>query len=715
MLSILALASCDRVFGLERTPDAPPPRSRWDAISGGELHACGIRLDHTLWCWGRNDHGELGVKLNLADWEADEPRQVGTETNWTMVSAGLTTNCAIKDDQTLWCFGDNSLGQAGIGIVSGGEAVIAPAQVIDTWKSVSVGELHTCGIRADDSLACWGANSQGQLGDTTTTARATPVTVAPGTTWVAVAVGGQFTCALKSDQTAWCWGLNSRGQLGLGTTTQEPAPKPLGPTQWRTITAGLEFACGVQMDGKLRCWGHNQRGELGDNSGSDHTSPVPVGGDQIVDWTEVHAGREHACGLHGDGELACWGSNEHGQLVTDLARSFETGPSAIDGTWVHVATTAHATCAIDRDARLFCAGYGPAGALGDGTGTPLTLTQRPGTWTHVGAGRNVTCGLQGSAISCWGDNALGAIGDGTRNDRQAPVPVAGSFSSFSVFDHVCAITSGGSLSCWGANNQGQAGVGGVADQLTPMTIGTAAWSMTSSGKYNGCGIAQTVQLWCWGYNKYGELNRAPMMPMFSSIPLQAGNTWNSAASGGYHTCAIDPGHAIECWGYGFDGQLGNGAQGPIEVPQLVTVPGNPMFDIVQAGERFTCGHTTGNKLWCWGSNVSGQLGDLTTEMRMLPEQVPGDWPAIGTGGIRPDRSLWCWGDNRFGELGDGTLIERHEPTRVGTDADWAEVSGGDDHTCARKQNGDLWCWGSNASGALGDGTAWRASFVEVTK
>ena len=720
LLAVLALAGCDRVFGLEHSPDAPLPPQRWGMVAGGELHTCGIRLDHTLWCWGRNDHGELGARATLVDWEVDDPRQVGTDTNWTTLSVGVATTCAIKDDQTLWCFGDNSSGQAGIGGVTGNEELVLPTQVADTWNAVSIGEGHACGIRTDGSLACWGANDASQLGDGTTTSHPAPITIAPNTSWIAIAVGGKSSCGLHADGTAWCWGSNIRGQVAKAPSPPVITPTSLGGTVWQAITVGGEFACGLQMDGKLRCWGRNQVGQLGDGSGTDRDHPVAVGQDLISDWTAVHAGTEHACGLHGDGTLECWGSNQHGELVTELDRGFQTAPSVVAGVWNSVGTAPHGTCAIDRDGRLSCAGYGPAGALGDGTGTHLTLVQQPGTWAHIGAGKDVTCGLQGTALSCWGENSQGAIGDGSRFDRPHPAPIAGSFTGFSIFDHVCAITGSGDLWCWGANNYAQLGLNTQSDQLTPIKIGTLAWTMTASS-YHTCGIAQTVQLWCWGNNRSGEINRPPTMPQLQLVPWQANFTWAAVAVGGYHTCGIDPNHAIQCWGYGYDGQLGTGQMAPTDVMQLVAVPGNPMFDTVNAGERYTCAHTmTGNKVWCWGGNAFGQLGDLTTMSRILPEQLPDDWIAISTGqkhmcGLHPDHSLWCWGRNQYGQLGDGTLIERHVPTRVGTDSDWAEVSAGDEHTCARKQNGDAWCWGGNLAGSLGDGTAWRGTFVEITK
>ena len=166
VLALLA-GGCDLVFGLSNLPvpaDAGPlPPTRWTAVAAGELHTCGIRVDQTLWCWGRNDLGELG--LGTDELELDVPAQVGADT-WASVSAAGEHTCGVKTDGTGWCWGENATGQLGDGQ---DPDLRSPGMVMGAWKVISTGLHHTCGIHADGGLACWGNDEQGELGDGTPT------------------------------------------------------------------------------------------------------------------------------------------------------------------------------------------------------------------------------------------------------------------------------------------------------------------------------------------------------------------------------------------------------------------------------------------------------------------------------------------------------------------------------------------------------------------
>jgi alpha-tubulin suppressor-like RCC1 family protein len=143
------------------------------------------------------------------------------------VTTGLYHSCAVKTDGTLWCWGGNLSGQLG----SDSIAVLPTAQTSDpvqvtgtTWKSVSAGQSHTCAVTVDGTLWCWGDNSEGQLGDGTEDSESTPVAVGSGQTWTMVAAGISHTCALATGGSLWCWGDNSAGQLGIGSNDPRQVP-----------------------------------------------------------------------------------------------------------------------------------------------------------------------------------------------------------------------------------------------------------------------------------------------------------------------------------------------------------------------------------------------------------------------------------------------------------------------------------------------------------
>ena len=182
------------------------------------------------------------------------------------------------------------------------------------WKQVSVGQLHTCGIRGDDTLWCWGSNSSGQLGDNSTTDRLVPTAISGGGSWKQVSAGSSHTCGILSDDSVRCWGNNGNGQLGDNSTTQRLVPTAIsGGGSWKQVSAGNNHTCGILSNDTLHCWGSNSTGQLGDNSTTQRLVPTAISGGGS--WKQVSAGNTHTCGILSDDSVRCWGSNGNGQLT----------------------------------------------------------------------------------------------------------------------------------------------------------------------------------------------------------------------------------------------------------------------------------------------------------------------------------------------------------------------------------------------------------------
>jgi alpha-tubulin suppressor-like RCC1 family protein len=192
-------------------------------VSVGFMHGCALRQDGTLWCWGLNSSSQLALESLTF---AYRPTQV-PGTGWSQVATGLYHTCGLKQDGSLWCWGGNLSGQIGNSTlpVRANAQTSTPLQVVGAWLSVAAGASHTCGIMSDQSLWCWGDNSHGQLGIGSTIAQSTPASVTTTEiAWSRIAAGTAHTCALANDGSLWCWGSNSDGQLGTGSNESHQSP-----------------------------------------------------------------------------------------------------------------------------------------------------------------------------------------------------------------------------------------------------------------------------------------------------------------------------------------------------------------------------------------------------------------------------------------------------------------------------------------------------------
>lgn len=259
----------------------------WRSATVGFFHMVAIRDDGTLWTWGYNVLGALGRTPPVTCTDAScatPPGQVGSDTDWVEVAAGDHT-LALKRDGTLWTFGMNDAGQLGltapdtctIGSLSR-PCARQPVRIgADAdWVRISANLRISAAIRADGSLWTWGQNNRGQLGLGDTTDRPSPVRVGSRTDWFMLGLGETFMSAITCDGALWTWGANDEGRLGLGDTTSRSVPTRLGAdADWIEVGTSTRHVLARKADQRVVAWGGNGFGELG-RSGSGSTSPVPV-------------------------------------------------------------------------------------------------------------------------------------------------------------------------------------------------------------------------------------------------------------------------------------------------------------------------------------------------------------------------------------------------------------------------------------------------------
>ncbi len=357
---------------------------------------------------------------------------------FVQASPGGSSTCAIRSDTSLWCWGQNDYGQLDLSGTSDRLTPVATGGL--AWTAVALGQTHACGARSDGSLACWGNNGSGQLGSGTSsppsssTATSTSSTTSgqqievAGGPWQDVAAGSYHTCAIKADASLWCWGDNTNGQLGTGNTTPSGAPVEVNGTGWAKVSGSYLHTCAVKGDGTLWCWGLQADSQLG-NSSAPFYSPGQITGST---WSKVVTGLNHTCGLQQDGTLWCWGGNYQGQLgnasIPAQAESKTAEPVQVAGTWLDVAAGQSHTCAIQSDHSLWCWGDDSQGQLGDAKetpeATPVPVASTGQAWQAVAAGPEHSCALAtDGSLWCWGSNSNGQLGIGTTDWRQAPTRV----------------------------------------------------------------------------------------------------------------------------------------------------------------------------------------------------------------------------------------------------------------------------------------------------
>jgi len=282
----------------------------WQALALGRFHSCGLRDGGRLFCWGSNALGQVGDGGPLGP---SDPVEVAAGSTFIRVTCGDWHTCAIDAAQRLWCWGYGALGRLGLGAETDA-ALPVEVDAGTLYDALAAGASHTCGLRSVGDLTCWGTNEFGQLGSTSVDicflgassapCALTPTIVDGGGSWRAVSAGSAHTCGLAPDDGLWCWGSGAYGQLGIGEASA-PTPTAVVGT-WTAVSAGGSHTCGVRNDADLLCWGDNSNGQLGRTTLEPSGLPLPTGLETA--WSSVSAGSLAGCGIRDDGTAWCWGA-----------------------------------------------------------------------------------------------------------------------------------------------------------------------------------------------------------------------------------------------------------------------------------------------------------------------------------------------------------------------------------------------------------------------
>jgi alpha-tubulin suppressor-like RCC1 family protein len=701
------------------------------AMAAGAQHTCAVIGGGAVKCWGDDGSGQLG---DNATTQRLTPVVVSGQAGLRTMTAGGLHTCALVSGGGVKCWGSNDNGQLGDNSTTQRLTAVDVVGLTNGVIALATGAGHSCALTSGGGVKCWGLNGNGQLGDSSTVQRLTPVDVSGLTSGVkSIAAGDSHTCALTNAGGVKCWGLNSTGQLGDSTVTQRLVPVDVVglASGVMAIEAGAAHTCALMNSGGVKCWGWNGYGQVGDNSTTQRQVPVDVSG-LLSGASVIAVGQYHTCALAGSG-VKCWGWNGYGQIGDNsiIQRLVPTNVNGLSSGVAGIAAGNGHTCAVVSNG-VKCWGDNSYGQIGDGTVATARLTpvdvSGPAGVSAVVAGGLHTCARIGGGLACWGLNSNGQLGDNSVTQRPTPADVTGLAALGLVAGggtHTCALTTGGAAHCWGGNGSGQLGDGTVIRAVAPISAsGLSAASALAAGTLHTCAVVGGGGK-CWGDNLNGQLGDGTQTPRLAPVDVSglSGAVAITASVGSDHTCALTSGAGLKCWGNNGNGQLGDNSTTrrllPVDVSGLTSGAA-----AASAGQFHTCALTTGGGAKCWGLNGNGQIGDGTQSQRLTPVDVTGltgGVTAIATGlthscGLTGAGGVKCWGLNANGQLGDGTTTQRLTAVNVnGLGGGVAAIAAGASHTCALTNTGGVKCWGLNGNGQLGDGTTTqRSAPVDVT-
>lgn len=357
------------------------------------------------------------------------PVPVGT----VSLAGGSDFTCALSSAGGVRCWGAGTEGQLGNGLRTSSDQPVDVSGLSSGVVEISASWTQACARTTVGEVRCWGT----ALGANPAAVNDVPVTV-PGLSSgvTSVAVGQEHACAVTAGGGAMCWGKNGSGKLGDGSATQRSQPVAVVglSSGVRSVAPGSSHTCALLLSGALKCWGNNAYGAFGD--GTTTSSPTPVDVTGLTDAVSVSAGNAFSCALSSDGAAHCWGGNFSGRLG--------------DGT-----TTTRTT---------------PTGVLGLDSGVAT-----------LAAGLEHACArLDDGTVRCWGVNGYGQVGNGTTSDVSTPSDAIGVSTATGLFPaarHSCVLSADGSATCWGRNDTAQLGDGTTTNRSTPVQVSVLDWEV----------------------------------------------------------------------------------------------------------------------------------------------------------------------------------------------------------------------------------------------
>jgi alpha-tubulin suppressor-like RCC1 family protein len=719
--------------------------TNWKQVSAGYLFTGAVKTDGTLWMWGLNNKSQLGDNTRITRLSPIQTAIGGT--SWSQVCTGRIFNTggirlgantlALKEDGSLWGWGNNRYGNLGIyctvtGCADVGKQLVSKETLLEVYPNL-VPQSKRPG------LWMWGSSNFGQLGNNSTINQYSPVqTIAGGTNWKQVSLGISHSSAIKTDGTLWTWGQGSCGALGNNSLIDQSSPVQTisGGNDWKQVSLGRWHSSAIKTDGTLWLWGgRGTWGALGNNNLIFQSSPVQTisGG---TNWKQVSLGGDHSSAIKTDGTLWLWGRGVCGILGNNSDIDLSSPVQTISGgnDWKQVSLSSNHSSAIKTDGTLWLWGLCTEGQLGNGVQLVTNVCEpsqlQSNNWklciqpendiVDFDAKNNRSSAIKtDGTLWLWGDGLAGQLGNNSTSNRSSPVQtVSGgtNWKQVSLGDfHFAAIKTDGTLWLWGNGLWGTLGINSSASQSSPVqTISSGTnWKQVSLGCDHSSAIKTDGTLWLWGFGSSGKLGNNSIINQSSPVQTVSGGTnWKQVSLGGGHSSAIKTDGTLWLWGRGSVGNLGTNTTISQSSP-VQTISGGTNWKQVSlggAGGDHSSAIKTDGTLWMWGNGSAGRLGNNSAANQSSPVQtISGgtNWKQVSLGSshssaIKTDGTLWLWGFGSSGRLGTNNLISQSSPVQtISGGTNWCSVSAGFAHTLAAKNDNTLFSMGSASSGQLG--------------
>ena len=699
-------------------------------VVSGQDFTIALKADGTVWSWGYNYYGQLGLGDNSNRYK---PTQLNIN-NVVDISAGSNHVLLLTKDGKVYSFGSNSYSQLGR---NGNTLVPEEITTLENVTKISAGSYHSMAVTEDGSVYTWGYNGNGQLGNGTSTSNAVPIKIRLKNI-IKIATKNQTSTAIDGDGNLYAWGYNGYGQLGNETTSNVYLPRAvLSLSNIVDVAVENNTIIAVDKNGNVLSSGYNGYGNLGNNTKTtrykfekviDHIDTITTGeGDNatttedpkyLTDVKSIEAGNNYAIAIKNDGTAVTWGYNGYGQSANGNTENnllpvklhYGVDKDGIDE--IICASAGEGTTVLARaDGKVWSIGKNSYGQLGDSSVTnknefvciskPILLFEEtPIRIKGIGNSKNAKVNMSQGFNLLYNSVDNSELTFTSRNKSIATVEEStGKITSVKKGKTQISVTDKIS----GQTTSADVYVLGEEDITFPQI---------ESSNYATVTLKANGEVWSYGYNGYGQLGTGDtsnkILPTYTGI-----NGIMQIALGNEHTVAVDKDGHVWTWGYNNYGQLGNGTTGGVstEKVQVKSPDGEGVLEniiSVAAGNSYSVALDKDGNVYTWGYNGYGQLGLGDGNYRALPVKVDSLQGIIkikagnvSTFAIDNNNKLWSAGYNGYGNLGDGTTGNKTSFVKIDALENVADVSASPiNSTIVLLLDGTVWGFGNNANNAL---------------